>query len=181
MGDSVPRWDELISNLKTLPNGNEHASAYERVIEKILSAMFYPSLCKPMKQHPIHDGRKRIDITYTNEARSGFFYWLATHYPSAFVFVECKNYGKEIGNPELDQLAGRFSPSRGQVGILVCRSVENPSRVAKGCIDTAKDQRGFILVLTDSDIEILAMEIKNQAFNQHSYSLLKTKFMQLVV
>ena len=142
--------------------------------------MFYPSLCKPIKQHNIHDGRKRIDITYTNEARNGFFNWLAMHFSSAFIFVECKNYGKEIGNPELDQLSGRFSPSRGQIGVLVCRSVENAARVTRGCIDTAKDHRGFILVLTDADIEALVLEVKSQAHRRHDYSLLNIKFMKLV-
>lgn len=179
-GSEPPDWEQLIQELKTLPTGKDDATAYEVIIEKILSAMFYPSLCKPLKQHNIHEGRKRIDITYTNEARSGFFHWLALHYPSAFVFVECKNYGKEIGNPELDQLSGRFSPSRGQVGILVCRSVADTDRVTRGCIDTAKDHRGFILVLTDSDIEALVSEVKNPANHTHAYSLLKAKFMKLV-
>jgi hypothetical protein len=120
-GSNLPDWDKLLNDLRALPTGQNHASEYEELIERILTAVFYPSLCKPQKQHKIHDGRKRIDITYTNEARSGFFHWLSLHYPSALIFVECKNYGKEIGNPELDQLSGRFSPSRGQVGILICR------------------------------------------------------------
>lgn len=179
-GSEPPDWDKLIQELKHLPAGNDHANAYENVIEKIMSALFYPSLCRPIKQSKIHDGRKRIDIKYTNEARRGFFNWLSLHYSSAFIFVECKNYGKEIGNPELDQLSGRFSPSRGQVGILVCRSVEDQDLVTKRCIDTAKDHRGFILVLTDLDIEVLASEAKSVAQHNHDYSLLRKKFVRLV-
>jgi hypothetical protein len=176
VGSDLPDWEGLIKQLKALPTGKDHAATYENLIEKILSALFYPSLCKPIKQHNIHEGRKRIDITYTNEARRGFFHWLALHYPSAFVFVECKNYGKEIGNPELDQLAGRFSPSRGQVGILICRSVDDDNRVTQGCIDTAKDHRGFIMVLTDSDIEALVSEIET-ANHGDEFNPLKAKFM----
>jgi len=174
-----PKWDELIVQLCALGTGREKATEYEDLIERILSALFYPSLCWPKKQHNIHDGRKRIDITYTNEAKVGFFAWLSQHYPSAFIFVECKNYGKEIENPEVDQISGRFSPSRGVVGLLVCRSIEKPEVLEKRCIDTAKDQRGYILVLSDDDILEL-MEAAKSGIQSHSFPLLMQKFRRLV-
>jgi len=136
-------------------------------------------LCHPQKQHKIHGGRKRIDITYSNEARSGFFNWVSLHYPSAFIFVECKNYGKEIGNPELDQLAGRFSPSRGKVGMLVFRSIDDAERLFRSCKDTAGDDRGFILTLTDAEIEQLLLEAQSTS-GPPTYQLLKDKFSRLV-
>jgi hypothetical protein len=144
-----------------------------------LSALFYPSLCNPTKQHRIHEGRKRIDITYTNEARAGFFEWLAKHYPCAFVFVECKNYGKELGNPEVDQLSGRFSPSRGKVGLLVCRSLEKPDALQARCKDTANDDRGYIMFLTDEDL-IELMEYAKLGIQSMDFPLLGNKFRALV-
>ena len=132
--------------------GSASFARYERAIEGLLTAVFYPSLTSPQAQREIHDGRKRIDITYTNVATRGFFYWLALHYPAANIFVECKNYDSEIGNPELDQLAGRFAPSRGQVGLLVCRKFEDKPLFLKRCQDTAKDGRGFVIPLDDSDL-----------------------------
>lgn len=174
-----PDWDELIRRLHAVPTGNAAAPEYEELIEEIFSAIFYPSLCNPRKQHEIHDGRKRIDITYTNEARNGFFAWLSRHYPSAFVFVECKNYGKEVGNPEVDQLSGRFSPSRGQVGILVCRSLENVQRLEQRCKDTANDLRGFIIALTDEDV-IALIENAKSGGTSHEFPWLFQKFQRLV-
>jgi hypothetical protein len=174
-----PNWDSLSEQLKNLPKGKKYATDYENLIENILSAIFYPSLCNPTKQHRIHSGRKRIDLTYTNEAKHGFFAWLAQHYSSAFIFIECKNYGEEIGNPELDQLAGRFSPSRGQFGILVCRSVEDISTCNKRCVDTAKDQRGFTVVLTDEDVHSLIENAKKGRLSQ-TFPLLRKKFGMLV-
>lgn len=176
---SPPNWDELIAQLRKLSTGNEYASDYEDLVEKILTALFYPSLCNPRKQHNIHNGRKRIDITYTNEATQGFFKWLSLHYSSAFIFIECKNYGKEVGNPELDQLSGRFSPSRGVVGILVCRSIEKPRILAQRCRDTANDHRGFILSLSDDELVELINEAKSDAVI-NNYSLLMNKFRKLV-
>ena len=90
---------------------------------------------------------REVDITYTNMGPSGFFKWLSANFSAAHVFVECKNYGKELENPELDQLAGRFSPSRGQFGLLVCRTFKNKLKFAARCRDTAVDGRGFIIAL----------------------------------
>lgn len=174
-----PDWDDLICRLRALPTGNDASSDYEDLIEEIFSAIFYPSLCNPRKQHAIHDGRKRIDITYINEARSGFFAWLSQHYSCAFVFVECKNYGKEVGNPEIDQLSGRFSPSRGQIGLLVCRSVEDAQRLTTRCKDTAKDSRGFIIPLTDEDV-ISLIEGAKSGITSHEFSTLAKKFHELI-
>ncbi len=165
-GADLPDIDELTNQLSTITPGRDDAGKYEDFIEKIFSVIFYPSLCKPKKQHEIHNGRKRIDITYTNEAKNGFFYWLSLHYTCPLVFVECKNYGKEVGNPEIDQLAGRFSPSRGKVGILVCRSIENKKTLYQRCVDTAKDQRGYLLALDDQDVIEIAQEYKDSEGNQ---------------
>jgi hypothetical protein len=179
-GTDLPDWQELENRLTALAPGRDQANDYENLIEQILTAVFYPSLCKPTKQHEIHDGRKRVDITYVNEARTGFFHWLSLHYPSALIFVECKNYGREIGNPELDQLAGRFSPSRGQVGILVCRSVEDAAKLQRSCNDTAHDHRGFIIVLTDTDVVELIDDASGFGTPRHEFPSLRAKFNPLI-
>jgi len=162
----TPDWIKLLENIEKIPVGNDTAGDYEDSVEKLLSALFYPSLCSPQKQHKIHDGRKRIDITYVNAANRGFFAWLSQHYSAAHVFVECKNYGKEVGNPAIDQLSGRFSPSRGAVGILICRHIDNKKTLLKRCIDTAKDSRGYIIALDDEDIAELVNEYLRRLFNK---------------
>jgi hypothetical protein len=171
-------FDTLINDLKRIKPGRDEASRYEDIIEKIFSIIFYPSLCHPEKQSEIHNGRKRIDIRYSNEAKSGFFYWVSLHYPAAMIFVECKNYGKEVGNPELDQLSGRFSMSRGKVGILVCRSVENKKRIDASCKDTANDSRGYIMILDDEDVINLINDYKTK--NDQAFPYLKSKFEKLI-
>ena len=174
-----PDWEGLLNDLDSVPTGIDHATTYEDVIERILSALFYPSLCNPKKQRKIHQGRKRIDITYTNEARSGFFNWVSLNHPSMMIFVECKNYGREVGNPEIDQLSGRFSPSRGKVGLLVCRSVEDKKKLEQRCKDTANDQRGFILTLTDADIKKLVRDARRLE-QRDGYPRLRRKFEKLI-
>jgi hypothetical protein len=178
-GTPQPEWGNLLQALLGIPAGKENFSKYENAIEALLSALFYPSLTNPVKQLPIHEGRKRIDLTYTNVASHGFFYWLSMHYSASHIFVECKNYGKEIGNPELDQIASRFSPSRGQFGIITCRSFENKDLFAQRCKDTTNDNRGFVIALDDEDVSALVDEVK--ASSSHvNFNILKTKFDHLI-
>ncbi|MGE6212041.1 hypothetical protein [Comamonas aquatica] len=176
----APRFNKLLDNVQGLPVGRDSASDYENAIESLLSAIFFPSLSTPTKQHEIHEGRKRIDITYVNSAKSGFFAWLSANYAAAHVFVECKNYGKEVGNPEVDQIAGRFGPSRGQVGLLICRSVEDGARLEKRCRDTALDHRGYIIYLTDEDLRRLVKEYTDSNGGDE-YPLLRKKFNELIM
>lgn len=176
---AFPNFDNLIKDIFAIAPGIKGASAYENAIEKFLSALLYPSLSFPVKQDEIHDGRKRIDITYVNDAKIGFFNWISRNYPASHIFVECKNYGKEVGNPELDQLSGRFSPSRGKLGILVVRSIENKPLLLQRCKDTATDHRGFILVLEDHDLKDLAQQ-RQRLQSDYADTLLYKQFKALI-
>ncbi|WP_202742453.1 hypothetical protein [Acinetobacter calcoaceticus] len=177
-------WDSLILELRNIPKGRNDADAYEKVIEKILSALFYPNLTYPTKQAKLHEGRKRVDIQYTNEAKNGFFHWLM-HYPCSYIFMECKNYTNKISNPEIDQLSGRFSPNRGKVGFLLIRDCENQQLLDQRCKDTAQDGRGFIVSLTDQDLLELISTYRsaspyNEGSDRHQYPLLRRKFNNLI-
>lgn len=171
--------NELVANMMKLSTGADKASEYENIIEKIFTIIFYPSLVYPSKQHNIHNKRKRVDITYTNESDKGFFYWLSTHYCCPYMFVECKNYSNEINNPEIDQISGRFSPSRGKVGILVCRKIKDKKLLMARCIDTKNDDRGYIIPLDDEDIRKLVEDYLSAEHNQ-SFPLLRKLFTELI-
>ena len=69
----APDWDGLLQAVISKLPGQAQANDYENAIEALLTALFYPALLYPYKQHPIHQGRKRIDITYNNAATDGFF------------------------------------------------------------------------------------------------------------
>jgi hypothetical protein len=111
----------LAQVLSNIPAGNPHATAYHRLMIGVVEFIFYPKLMHPMKEKEIHEGRKRIDIVMENAAQSGLFHVLPNirRLPSSYVAFECKNYGREVGNPELDQISGRFSVNRGKVGFLL--------------------------------------------------------------
>lgn len=171
----------LFNELQTIPSGTKDADNYEKKIEELISAILYPYLMYPQLQHKIHEGRKRIDITYTNVAKDGFFFWLSTNYPAPHIFIECKNYSVDLKNPEFDQLSGRFSPSRGKFGILICREIKNKELAWKRCIDTAKDDRGFMLFLEDSDFKDLVSRRHSMDYKKSMFNFFKTKFDKLII
>lgn len=177
----LPDWDGLLSAVTDLKHGADSATAYHHAVEALLTALFYPALDMPQREFPIHDGRKRIDITYVNTASTGFFDWANRVHdaPAPYVYVECKNYGSELGNPEIDQIAGRFSPIRGRVGLLCHRGFGDKERLTARCRDTALDGRGFILPLDDADLASLIEERKANP-DSVRFSLLHDYFARLV-
>ncbi|MCX5889041.1 MAG: hypothetical protein NTY36_06265 [Deltaproteobacteria bacterium] len=154
----------LAKVLQSIPPGSETASDYHRLMVGIVEFLFFPKLLCPIKEKEIHQGRKRIDIQMENGARSGIFYRLhdIQHIPCSYVPFECKNYQTDIANPEIDQLAGRFSVNRGKVGFLCCRQFENRNLFLNRCKDTFTDGRGLLLPLDDKIILTFLELIKNR-------------------
>ncbi|NBC32915.1 MAG: hypothetical protein GVY13_09600 [Alphaproteobacteria bacterium] len=144
----------LAAALPNIPSGNADAGKYHTFIMGALEFIFWPNLIYPIKEHEVHEGRKRIDITYTNAAKDGFFFRAHTDYDiaSRLIMVECKNYSKDPANPEFDQLAGRFGVNRGKLGMLLYRMVEDYDRLCTRCRDTAQDGRGFMIALGDQQV-----------------------------
>ena len=140
--------------LPNIPPGNADADRYHTFIMGAMEFIFWPNLIYPKKEHEVHEGRKRIDIVYTNAAQGGFFWRAHTAHnvASRLIMVECKNYSKDPANPEFDQLAGRFGVNRGQLGMLLYRTVDNYDRLVTRCRDTAQDGRGFMIALGDEQV-----------------------------
>jgi hypothetical protein len=157
-------WSALVDTISAIQTGNAGATAFHKASQALLTAVLYPWLVWPVREKEIHSGRKRIDIVYTNIAKDGFFAWFGQHFPASTVAVECKNYRSDPENPELDQLAGRFSPSRGQLGLLVCRTFKDKDRFLERCRDTAKDHRGYIMPLDDGDLAYMVERRRNADF-----------------
>lgn len=151
----------IIARLRQIPPGSYHASDFHKLMIGALEFIFYPELIYPEKEREINEGRKRIDIVYTNAATSGFFYRIHTapEIAAKLIMVECKNYRSDPQNPELDQLSGRYAPFRGRFGFLIARTFENRDLFLERCRDTVRDGRGIIVPLVDQDVEHLLQMI----------------------
>lgn len=174
--------ENLIRQLEGIPPGSEHACAYHTLMVGIMEFIFYPHLWKPEKEREIHEGRKRIDFVCNNVAKDGFFWWLhqKANVVCPYIMIECKNYSTDPANPELDQLLGRFSPRRGQFGLLCCRQIADRERMDKRCRDSVLDDQGFPIVLQDEDI-VAMIRAKRQGDEQGIWEMLNKKFERLVM
>lgn len=148
-------WDGLLRDLLKIKPGKPDAYKYERAVEALVAALFYPSLCHPVKQTKMFNGRKVIDITYANNGDDSFFGWLRKNHPASHIVIECKNYTGDVGNPELDQICGRLSPSSGMIGLLYCRQLSDKAGFVDICRRTAASKRHYILPLDDNDMKDL--------------------------
>lgn len=156
--------NRIADYLATIPTGAAEANRYYDLTKSILEILFYPKLINPSMEQEIHEGRKRIDITFDNAAEDGLFFRLGNNMniPSSYIMIECKNYSTDPVNPEIDQLSGRFSVNRGRFGILLCRSFNDRDRFIQRCRDTFNDQRGLIIPLTDEDLILMLRNYDSQ-------------------
>lgn len=144
---------KLKKTLQETATGTADASKYHSVSYAIIHLLFRDFVSNGKKEDRLHNGRKRVDITFSNIAEQGFLSRLdRANIPSQKIFIECKNYSTDIENPQLDQLAGRFSLNRGKFGIVMCRGLSNEDLFIMRCVDTYKDGRGLIIPITDIDI-----------------------------
>jgi len=174
--------NHLINELRRINTGSQEANTYHKLITGILELIFYPNLIYPTLELEIHEGRKRIDIVFDNAATTGIFFRFSNNMnlPCQYIMVECKNYSSDPVNPELDQLAGRFSPNRGKVGFLLCRNIDNFERFIQRCQDTYRDERGLIIPLVDEDL-IQILENYNDRNNNYLEEFLSERVRMIAI
>ncbi len=146
--------NKLKEELLAIPTGAASANEYHDYCLSVISFLFFPNLIYPKKEREINEGRKRIDITYTNGKISGLFYRIAIdqHLKGNTIHVECKNYTKDVKNPELDQLLGRFDHNRGRFGMLFFRKADDMNKLISRCKDAAGQSLGVALPIDDDFI-----------------------------
>lgn len=143
--------EHLAEKLTRIPPGRGAADTYHTAMIGILSFLFFPNLIYPKKEAPINEGRKRIDITYTNGKDGGIFFRLSLDAAvcANVIHTEMKNYTDEIANPEFDQMLARYSRERGKLGLLLYRSADDEARVLQRARDAARQGLGIVLPLND--------------------------------
>lgn len=168
--------------MNSISVGASDANRFHKIAYDNLIHIFGERTSNPIMEQEINEGRKRIDIVFNNSDKKGFFYTLNSVHKVQCpkIIVECKNYGKEIGNPEVDQINGRLNSKRGRFGIIICRDIENKSRLIARCKDLLNDNGNYIIVLDDHDILTL-LESRDQGDEKAIDNFLETKIDELIM
>ena len=69
--DEVVLAKAMIQRLGEIGPGNRDATKFHRLMVGVLEFILYPNAIAPVLEREIHEGRKRIDIWYTNAAEDG--------------------------------------------------------------------------------------------------------------
>lgn len=172
----------LIETLKTIQPGKADEVKYQNIIFDILIFILGDRVACPSQEVKIHDGRKRIDVAFMVSSTHGIFNELINVHkiPLHVLYGECKNYSNDIGNPEIDQLSGRFSPMRARFGFLLFRTIENRDLLIKRCRDTYKDDRGLIIPLMDKDIIEILEAIQNNNYSNAFDDKIRTIIFEII-
>lgn len=157
--------DALLDDLDSIEPGREDAGNFENFVEEALSFLFEPDLTSSDSQVYSSDGHHISDITFRNDATSGFWHDVKHLYGGQVLVVEAKNK-EELPNEDLNQLMSRLSPSKAQYGVIVCREVSD-NDIDRVVNRMAREERG-VLVLTDQDIRKL-LRIKGKGGNPSDY------------
>lgn len=134
--------------------GKGDAKKFHRLASRILAGIFEDQLGEPRVEIEINEGLGRIDIVFENKMENGFFKRLQNQVNCPLISVECKNYSKDIENPEFAQLSSRLNDQRGQFGILVCRGVKDKKKILQHCKSLLKKGE-HIIVIDDDDLKNL--------------------------
>ena len=149
---------DSVRHLSEIPTGNAAAADYHKTIFNILIQLFGNELERPYFEEILDEGHQRADITFANRVSSGFFERLSNIHKiqCPWIFIECKNYASDVGNPEFGQIVLRLNNARGRFGIIICRKIEDKSRIIQKCRLQHASNGNYIIVLSDDDIQKLA-------------------------
>jgi len=147
-----------LAAMRATATGQRDAGAYQRRVADILDNTLSHSLGRGNIELAINEGRKRIDLAWTNYAEEGVFRWLAQHHfiHASMVYAECKNYKDDLANREFDQLIARFDERVTKFGFLLCRKVKDRPQILKRSRDAFHMGQGVVVVLDDDDVSALA-------------------------
>jgi hypothetical protein len=172
--------ESYTAELDTIPSGRADASKYHRLIFNVLKSVLENRLKRAEIEEKLADDTQRADITFQNQRENGFFKQLdeGYHITCPNIFIECKNYNGDIGNPEFAQIQNRLNKIRGQFGIIVCRKIIDLKK-AKDRQKNLKNDEKFVIVLTDQDIKKLA-NFKVKGKEREIDDFIEGKFKQLI-
>ena len=152
----IERASFLKKQLEACKTGQEHATEYENLCNRIIEFLFSSAFYVMSDQHKTKDEHFRMDLICSlrgeSEATHPFWKMLPRYYNSHFVVFEYKNYEKPI-EQNLIYITEKylFNAALRNVAIIISR--QGFSRSAQFAADgTLKENGKLIMSLTDSDL-----------------------------
>lgn len=144
-----------LSAIKKLPTGKEDNAdkKYESEVCPLLASILYPHLDFAQAQSRTESGTQIRDLVFYNNTSYEFLSEMKEMYGSRQLVVELKNV-EEVTKEHINQLNRYLNPVFGSFGIILTRNRPQKS-VMQHTIDLWSGQRKCILIMDDSDLELM--------------------------
>jgi len=144
---------DLLKQLIAIPGGKPTWSQYQRLCSDVLDYLFCPPLEHPHYELPNASKVDRRDIVLANYAPEGFWSFMRTHYQADFIVVDPKNYRKQVGKPEVLQVANYLTQhGTGLFGMIMTRVGADKS-AEWTCREQWILHNKMIIILNDADVQ----------------------------
>jgi len=144
-----------LAAIKKLPTGKEGNAdkKYEAELCPLLASMLYPHLDFAQSQSRTESGTQIRDLVFYNNTSYEFLNEMKESFGSRQLVVELKNV-EEVTKEHINQLNRYLNPVFGSFGIIMTRNRPKKS-VMQHTIDLWSGQRKCILIMDDSDLELM--------------------------
>jgi hypothetical protein len=144
-----------ISSILRLPTGKTRNADldYEKLMVQTMASLLYPHLDFAKEQSRTDSGTQIRDLIFYNNRSYDFLKDIYDDYDSRQLVIELKNV-KALEREHINQLNRYLTDSFGRFGIIFTRN-KIPKKIFKNTIDLWSGQRRCILVLDDSDLELM--------------------------
>ncbi|WP_428506484.1 P-loop ATPase, Sll1717 family [Roseateles sp.] len=157
---------KTLEDLKTLPLGHAGAKEFEEIVGQVVKLCFFRSLTNIQPKARTIDGSQIRDWIASNRASDGFWDVVRTKYGATQVVFECKNY-EELSADDFHQVNYYFSETFGKFGVLAFRGNEIKDSYLRHVGNVAnKNRAGFVLILTQRDLEVFLRQAINGVFKE---------------
>lgn len=165
-----------VDTILKLPTGKTDNAdkKYEDLMVQTLASMLYPHVDFAQEQCRTESGAQIRDLIFYNNRSVDFLTDIYEAYDSRQLVIELKNVEK-IEREHINQLNRYLNEQFGRFGIIFTRN-KPPKSIFQNTIDLWAGQRRCIIILDDSDLEMMS-EVYNSK-QRHPYEVIKKKYIE---
>jgi len=158
--------EDSLNRLKQIPRGTNGAKEFEEIVGETIKLCFFRSLTNVQPKERTVDGCSIRDWIASNRASDGFWEVMRNKFGATQVVWECKNYD-ELKSDDFHQVQYYLSDTFGRFGIIVFRGDEIKDSYLRHISNVAnKNHAGFILLLTQRDLEVFLRQAIKGAYKE---------------
>ena len=165
-----------LSTILKLPAGKTDNSdkEYEDQMVSLISSMLYPHLDFAKEQSRTDSGTQIRDLIFYNNRSYDFLKDIYDTYESRQLVFELKNV-KEVEREHINQLNRYLTEQFGRFGVIFTRN-KVPKNIFQNTIDLWSGQRRCILILDDSDLQMMCDVYESK--QRHPIEVVKKKYIE---